>query len=296
MYAKLSEQEKLDYMFKQVLSIKEFLAIIMKNCMEEYKDEDLDTIIREYIENHIQVGEKKVHNIISGVNTEINQDKKKTTFDINFYARLPKNKDRISIVINVEAQSDFNPGYHMMNRAHYYNARNISTQFGIFFDEYQYDNLRKVVSIWLLLEPPKYKNDGINRYVMTEEHLYGNIKEDKELIQKNEIIMVYLSRKSKSKFIQLFNDLRDHKFDMNEFYETLKIDYGYNKTIERESEVTQMCDYGQYVKNKGEFEATLKHIRNIMKNFNVNELAALQSLEIEEKDYPLYLEALKSLN
>ena len=142
------EQETLDSMFKQVLSIKEFLAIIMKKCIKEYKDESLETIIEKYIENHIQIGQKEVHPKIAGLNTEVNQDKKKTTYDINFYARLPKSKDRISIIINIEAQSVFSPGYQMMNRAHYYNARNISSQFGVFFNDSEYDNLRKVISIW----------------------------------------------------------------------------------------------------------------------------------------------------
>ena len=305
-----TERRKLDTMFKNVLSIKEFLAIIMKETLDEYKEENLETIINEYIENHIHVGDTLVHSNISGTNTEINLDNKKTTYDINFYARLPKSNDKIGIVINIEVQSDFYPGYQILNRAHYYNARNMSVQFGEFFDEYEYDNLRKVVSIWLMLDPPQYMSDGINRYTMHEEHIYGNIKENKTLIRKNEIIMVYLSHKSKSKFIQLFNELRDGIFKFDEFYETLKNDFGYEKRITREKEVTQMCDYGQYVINKGLklgmkqgieqgieqgiFLATLKNIKNIMKNLNIDEIVAMQSLEIEEKDYPIYLEALKN--
>lgn len=200
---KTYNEKHLDLLFKQSLSNKVFLALIMKECINEYKNEDLNTIIQKYIENHIEVGEKIVHPRITGADKEKTDDNKQTTYDINFYARLPKQKDKIGIIINVEAQTRYKLGYHMLNRAHYYNARNISNQFGILFEE----------------------SDGINRYRFKEEHIYGNVKEEKELIQ-------------------TFNDLRDHKLDMNVFYKTLKEEYGYKKRIERESEVTEMCDYG----------------------------------------------------
>ena len=286
------ERKKLDAMFKNVLSIKEFLAIIMKETIDEYKDEDLDKIIHEYIEGHVPIDDKLVHPKILGANNEIIMDDKKTAFDIKFYARLPKSEDRIGIVINIEIQSDFYPGYHIMNRAHYYNARNISVQFETFMDEYQYDNLRKVVGIWLMLNPPQYMSDGINRYVMKEEHVFGNVCEDETLIRKNEIIMVYLSRKSTSKLIQLLNELRDGTFKFEKFYETLTNDYGYKNKIDREKEVIQMYEYGQYVINKGieqgKLEFAIEQLQKRMKKMNFSLEEAMIDLDYDMKDYDFY--------
>lgn len=280
--------ETLDSLFKQVLSIKEFLAIIMKECIVEYKNEKIETIINQYIESHIQVGEKLVHPKISGANTEINHDKKKTTFDINFYARLPKSKDKIGIIINIEAQDKHQPGYHMLNRAHYYNARNISNQYGVLFTDSNYDDIRKVISIWIILDPPKYKSDGINRYTMEEENIYGNIKENPSFIKKNSIVMVYLSKESKSKFIQLMNELRDRKLDLSKFSELLKSEYGYNKKINIESEVRKMCNFSQYVKNEARLEFAIEQLQKRMKKHNLTLLEAMEDLDYDLKDYDFY--------
>lgn len=45
---------------------------------------------------------------------------------------------------------------------------------------------------------------------------------------------------------------------------------------------------------QGKFEALLNAARNIMIDFNVDELKALKSVGVDEKDYPIYLEALKN--
>lgn len=55
-----------------------------------------------------------------------------------------------------------------MNRAHFYNARNISSQFNVLFKDDNYDGLRKVVSVWLILKPPVIMQDAINAYKMCE--------------------------------------------------------------------------------------------------------------------------------
>ena len=50
---KTVNEETLDILFKQSLSNKVFLALIMKECIDEYKNEDLNTIIQQYIERMI---------------------------------------------------------------------------------------------------------------------------------------------------------------------------------------------------------------------------------------------------
>ena len=265
----------------------------MKECIAEYKNEDLNTIIQQYIENHIEVGEKNVHPRIAGADKE-KTDNKQTTYDINFYARLPKKKDKIGIIINIEAQTKYKPGYHMMNRAHYYNARNISSQFNVFFTEDNYDGLRKVVSIWLILKPPVIMQDGINAYKMSEYQLIGNVHEKEEHYNKNEIIMVYLSKeKSMNEFIQTFNDLRDRTLSIDKFKAQLKEEYDYELDDKTESEVNQMCNFSQYVKEEVKIETLLDVIRNLVKNTNVDKITAMKSMGIKEEEFPIYLDLLE---
>ena len=298
---KSKNEETLDTLFKRSLSNKVFLALFMNECIDEYKDEDLNTIIHDYIENHIQVGEKEVLPKISGTDKEKTDDNKKTTYDINFYARLPKQKNKIGIIINVEAQAKHKDKYHMMNRAHFYNARNISSQFNVLFKDDNYDGLRKVVSVWLILKPPVIMQDAINAYKMCEYQLFGNAHENEELINKNEIIMVYLSRKeSVNEFIQTFNDLRDRKLDMNKLKTQLKEEYNYEFDDKTEREVNQMCNFSQYVKEEGRLEGKiegkieerLNSLRKIMKKYNLTLKDAMNDLEYDLNDYELYKEKL----
>lgn len=295
---KLESTETLDVLFKQALSNKVFLALIMKKCIEEYKDEPLDKIIHEYIENHISVGTKEVHPRIAGGPTEINEDEKKTTYDINFYASLPNSKESIGVVINVEAQEKDHPGYSMMNRAHYYNARNISSQYNVFFTKSNFDGLRKVVSIWLILKPSSKKQDGINIYQMVERQVIGNVVEKEEDIKKNEIIMVYLSKESNDSFIQLMNDLRDRKIDFIKFRNDLKEEYDYQLDEKAEKEVTLMCNYGQYVRNEGKLEGReetiLQNLRSLMMNMNWTLLEAMSALNISHEYLSKYEKMIQS--
>ena len=162
----------------------------MKECLEEFKNIDVSTIYNDYIEAHIST-DTGVHENIIGSNTEKIIDGKKTTFDVLFFAKLPDSNNNIGIIINAEAQSLDGIKYDVLNRAHYYNARNISSQYKTLWEDQNYDELRKVVSIWFILDPNKKDQGNLNRYVMKEEHIIGNTSGNQRNIEKNEIIMVY---------------------------------------------------------------------------------------------------------
>ena len=293
--------DTLDYLFKIVLGNKIFLAITMKECLNEFKHLDVSTIYHEYIEAHILTDEN-VHENILGTNTEKNNDGKKTTFDILFFSKLPDSNQKIGIIINAEAQSIQHINYDVLNRAHYYNARNISSQYKTLWEENNYDELRKVVSIWFILDAPKYKQGSLNRYIMKEEHVVGNVCENHKNINKNEIVMVYLSQgKTENEFIQMMSDIKNKNVHYEEFKNKLANKYGIAIDDQAILEVKQMCNYGSYVFNEGKnegklegiiegkIEAILELIKNKMNKKNLDVIQAMEELDIDEKDYDLYL-------
>ena len=79
----------------------------------------------------------------------------KTTFDIKFRTILPETLEGADMVINVEAQNDFYPGYRIEKRGIYYTCRMISEQYGTVFEESEYQKIKKVASIWICTNPPK---------------------------------------------------------------------------------------------------------------------------------------------
>lgn len=61
----------------------------------------------------------------------------------------PPQRKLIRLIINVEAQTAFNPGYPLTKRAIYYCSRMISAQHGPIFTNSEYGKIRKVYSIWV---------------------------------------------------------------------------------------------------------------------------------------------------
>lgn len=111
---------------------------------------------------------------------------------------------------------------------------------------------------------------------------------DETLDSLNSFVMVYLSKESKSKFIQLMNELRDRKLDLSKFSELLKVEYGYNKKIDIESEVRKMCNFSQYVKNEARLEFAIEQLQKRMKKHNLTLLEAMEDLDYDLKDYEFY--------
>ena len=111
---------------------------------------------------------------------------------------------------------------------------------------------------------------------------------DETLDSLNSFVMVYLSKESKSKFIQLMNELRDRKLDLSKFSELLKVEYGYNKKIDIESEVRKMCNFSQYVRNEAKLEFAIEQLQKRMKKHNLTLLEAMEDLDYDLKDYEFY--------
>lgn len=123
---------------KRLLANKIILAWIMKSCLEEFQDLTVDEIADKYIEGSPQIAWKEVNpdeatgskgEQIEGSKTEDSTIKEGTiTYDIRFYALVPKTTETIKLILNVEAQSNFYPGYPIIKRGLYYCSRMISSQ------------------------------------------------------------------------------------------------------------------------------------------------------------------------
>lgn len=129
------EKAQYDAACKRLLSEKIILAWIMRSCLQAFRDTDVAEIAERYIQGTPQVAEVPVApddvqpSLIPGAGTEDSSVHEGTIFyDIRFYALVPASEDRISLILNVEAQNDFYPGYPLIKRAIYYCSRMISSQ------------------------------------------------------------------------------------------------------------------------------------------------------------------------
>ena len=104
------EKASYDAACKRLLSEKIILAWIMKSCLEEYRDCDVDEIAVKYIEGTPQVGEVAVAldesnrtSIIQGTGNEDTSLTEGTiTYDIRFHATAPVSGELIRLIINID--------------------------------------------------------------------------------------------------------------------------------------------------------------------------------------------------
>ena len=95
------------------------------------------------------------------------------TFDIRFI--LHYNEQDLEIIINIEAQksTDHNAlGYHLENRIVFYLARLISAQKETQFHHSEYDDIKKVYSIWICMDAEN-NEEGISKISLNAETVYG---------------------------------------------------------------------------------------------------------------------------
>ena len=241
-------KNKIDQFFKHILRYKIVLAHIMKDYLEEYMNYSIPEIM-ECIEPK---GDVPLHkHTVSGHRNENNEDDTSIFFDSLVYASLPQNKGKIAMTLNLEAQGELKGRSHVLSRANYYNSRNTSMQVEELFDHACYDDIVKVVSIWIVFNAPKHKQGCINRYRMVEEHIIGNACEEEKYFDKQQILVLYLGYKE-SEYISMniLRILADNGMDYEKKNEALeKYDIRLKGGLAKE--VRSMCDYGDYVEKMG---------------------------------------------
>ena len=179
-------QDRYDRACKRLLSEKEVLGWILHECLNEFKNVSPAEIASNYIDGNPEVGIAPVNaddaaaSLVTGIGTEDSSiDEGTVWYDIRFRALVPGTDELVGMIVNVEAQGDFYPGYPLLKRAMYYCGRMISSQYGHVFTNSRYEKLQKVCSIWICPNPPVEFRNTITRFAMAEEQLVGTASLDK---------------------------------------------------------------------------------------------------------------------
>ncbi len=315
---------------KRVLSEKSILAWIMKSCLEEYQDCDIRDIAEKYIEGQPQISSIPVlpdegGTVIQGMDTADKSLREGTvTYDIRFRAIVPGTGERISLIINVEAQNDYYPGYPLITRGVYYCCRMISSQYGREFTGPDYGKLKKVYSIWICMNPPKNKENTITRYRLVEEHLVGEAVEPVGNYDLLSIVMLCLGNpeaEGKESALRMLDVLFSDETSVAEKKKILAEEYDIPMTQKLDQEVSSMCNLSEGVLRKGLTrgmaqgraeglaqgmakgrvegraeglaEGILSSIQSLMKNLNVSVERAMTILDIPEGERQAYLDLLQ---
>ena len=291
---------------KRLLANKIILAWIMKSCLEEFQDFTVEDIADKYIEGGPQIAKIAVNpdeetdskgEQIEGSKTEDSTMKEGTvTYDIRFYALVPQTAETIKLILNVEAQNNFYPGYPIIKRGLYYCSRMISSQYGVEFTDGHYEKIRKAISIWICADPPKYRENTITRYTVQEENIVGNIAEKRENYDLITAVIVCLGNAGDDKYtgiLKLLDVLLSSERKPDEKKRILQDDFNIKMTRELESEVLLMCNLSKGIEEKGIKEGILSSIKNLMESMDWSAEQAMTALKIPESEQVQYVNGLK---
>ena len=278
---------RLDEACKRLLGNRIILAWILKSVVDEFKDYDVSEIAEKYIEGFPAIAVAAVHQDEGGIigesiRGEDTADKTisegTVTFDIRFRAIVPRNGKVITLILNVEAQNNFYPGYPLVKRGIYYCCRLVSGQHGTEFSESHYEKLKKVYSIFICINPPKNRENTITKYEIAETNLKGEVREPVEHYDVMTAVMMCLGKTASGKTekrsaveekvveeqnagdqpkdtLELLTVLLSSDLEAKDKMEILERDFGIPMTGDLEEEVTQMCNYSKGVEEKGIFLA-----------------------------------------
>ena len=253
-------QIQYDTQCKKVLGNKKILSWIMRETVSEFAHMSVDDIYKciepepEIGTIYVDPGRTNTKDKIIGINTEDKvQNEGSVTYDIRFEAYVPGENERIKLIINIESQKDFYPGYPIISRGIYYGARMISSQNGVEFRESGYGDIKKVYSIWICMGVPKYIGNAISIYNVHKTDIIGNIPDISEDYDKLCVVMICLDEKSKVKnaFFNMMNTLLSSKMNVKEKKQILQNEYAIPMDDGIGQEVDLMCNLSEYVWEQG---------------------------------------------
>ena len=299
-----------DEYVKRILGSRQVLARILKGAVPEYNRYSIDEIIQ-WIEPDIEIadtppqpgGKNNFDTRITGENTESKIPGEGTiNYDIRFRAFLPGNNEteKIKLLLNVEAQKNFYLKYHIVTRGIFYGARMLSEQLNSEFTDSDYDELKKVCSIWICMNSPLHIGNAMSEYRISKQDIIGYIPEQKRCYDKLSVIIICLNETDgkdlRGSLHGFLNTLLSPYMDINKKEEILTRDYGMIMEYELEKELRQMCNLSEAIEEKAlqeGFEKGILLTKKVLKlsAVGMNDTEIAETCEIPEENVRAILEA-----
>ena len=263
----------LDNCIKKLLSNEQFMARIVKGCVDECKNLSYEQItallgdvefmripVEPGLENAALSGELAQEDYVAGVEL--------VKFDILSWIMAPvrlsdSKTDFVKLYINIEGQKAERPGYDISERGIFYMCREISRQCGKEFtlskdDPVKYGGLKKVYSIWICPETPEKRAGTIETISLQKEvEKNGMVVSSSTIENRYDIMCLKIIRLSKNhtytqssgELIGFLTDLVNDEMSKQEKLDSLA-GHGVRITKTIEEEVRQMTAYSQNIAEK----------------------------------------------
>ena len=206
-------------------------------------------------------------------------------FDIRFSVRIGEIRRQIKLIINIEAQKDFYPGYDIVTRGIFYGSRLISSQLGTEFSYSHYDDIKKVYSIWICMNAPAAIGNAISKYSIKKTDYVSGIPDRVKGYDKLSVIIICLNETSEnqSQLTAMLNTLLSSRLPVKEKIQNLENKFQIKVNNDLGKELNQMCNLSDLVEERGmEKGKSLMIITMIQKKCQKNKTLEETAAELEE--------------
>ena len=276
---------------KRLLAQKNILAHILVRTVDEFKEMKPEEVVS-YIEGEPKIGtvpiEPGMTNMmkssqsgqkIKEMNTEdVEINEGMIRFDIIFYVRM---KDGISqIIVNIEAQKAEPIAYKIINRSVFYVSRLISSQKERDFVKSNYDDIKRVFSIWICMN---MSGNTMSHIHLVKDDMLGeyNWKGNINLVN---IILIGITNElpavdKKYELHRLISTLLSNQLKPNEKFEIIEKEYGIPLTEDLRKDVNVMCNLSQGIVDDTEMKIVINMYKN---NFTLEQISLATKKSIAE--------------
>ena len=226
------------------------------------------------------------------VNEEVNAGY--ILFDIIFYVRLKAGRSKI--IINVEAQRKEPAEYDILNRAVFYASREISSQKNREFVNSNYNDIKKVYSIWICMN---MSENSMNHIHLTNDTIIGNQvwKGNEDLVN---IVMIGLAKEispkeEKHELHRLLGALLSETLNEEEKLDILKNEYHIPMEKSIKEDVKVMCNLSEGIEERGIIKGREEGRTELLKQQVQKKLAKGQSIEVIAEDLVEDVEVIQAI-
>jgi len=157
-----------------------------------------------------------------------------------------------------------------------------ATQLDTEFITDNYDDIKKVYSIWICMETPGYVQNTITEYNINQKNVVGDFhgKARYDLLS---VVMVCLgkSETTENKLLGMLNTLLADELSVEEKENILSQEYGIETSVEVKEVLNTMCNLSDLIEEKGIERGTENSIEKLLKkNFSTEEVAYMLDVDI----------------
>ena len=250
-----------DAEMKNILTNKRVLANILIGCTDEFANCNVEDVIAMSFNDNPAYGDTTLEENASNAelaakvigSEHATFTEGKVVYDTRFEVRVPHTDEPIELIVNVEGQRNANLPYDLTRRGIYYAARLVTSQKGTVFKHDDYDDLKKVYSIWICTNPSPDARGTSQRFSICKEDIIGEYEVDSKQYDLMTVVLIRVGDSTDPNYnnalMRMLSLLFRSEVPIEQSHRILSKEYGFRQSFL--SKEARMKSWALDIENEG---------------------------------------------